>query len=35
MVELVGVQLAAIALAHLKGIDPRRPRRLSRSIVLK
>jgi fructoselysine-6-P-deglycase FrlB-like protein len=35
MAELVRAQLAAIALAHLKGIDPRRPRRLSRSIVLK
>jgi fructoselysine-6-P-deglycase FrlB-like protein len=35
MVELVRAQLAAIALAHLKGIDPRHPRRLSRSIVLK
>jgi fructoselysine-6-P-deglycase FrlB-like protein len=35
MVELVRVQLAAIALARLKGIDPRRPRRLSRSIVLR
>jgi fructoselysine-6-P-deglycase FrlB-like protein len=34
MVELVRAQLAAIALAHLKGIDPRRPRRLARSIVL-
>ncbi len=34
MVELVRAQLAAISLAHLKGIDPRRPRRLSRSIVL-
>jgi fructoselysine-6-P-deglycase FrlB-like protein len=35
MVELVRAQLAAIALAHAKGIDPSRPRRLSRSIVLK
>ena len=35
MVELVRAQLAAIALAHVKGIDPSRPRRLSRSIVLK
>jgi fructoselysine-6-P-deglycase FrlB-like protein len=35
MVELVRAQLAAIALAHIKGIDPSRPRGLSRSIVLK
>jgi len=35
MVELVGAQLAAISLARVKGIDPSRPRRLSRSIVLK
>jgi len=35
MVELVRAQLAAIALAEVKGIDPSRPRRLSRSIVLK
>jgi len=35
MVELVRAQLAAIALGHVKGIDPSRPRRLSRSIVLK
>ncbi|MGD0808203.1 MAG: SIS domain-containing protein [Acidimicrobiales bacterium] len=34
MVELVGAQLAAIALAGMKGIDPSRPRGLSRSIVL-
>jgi hypothetical protein len=35
MVELVRAQRAAITLAHLKGIDPSQPRRLSRSIVLK
>ena len=35
MVELVRAQLAAIVLADFKGIDPSRPRRLSRSIVLK
>ena len=35
MAELVRAQRAAVALAHLKGIDPTRPRHLSRSIVLK
>jgi fructoselysine-6-P-deglycase FrlB-like protein len=35
MVELVRAQRAAIALAGVKGIDPSRPRGLSRSIVLK
>jgi fructoselysine-6-P-deglycase FrlB-like protein len=34
MAELVRAQRAAIALAQLKGIDPSRPRRLARSIVL-
>jgi len=35
MVELVRAQRAAIALAQIRGTDPSRPRRLSRSIVLK
>jgi fructoselysine-6-P-deglycase FrlB-like protein len=34
MAELVRAQRAAIAIAGTKGIDPSRPRRLSRSIVL-
>jgi fructoselysine-6-P-deglycase FrlB-like protein len=35
LAELVRAQRAAIALAHVKGIDPSQPRRLARSIVLK
>lgn len=34
MVELVRAQRAAIALAEAKGLDPSRPRRLSRSVML-
>lgn len=34
MVELVRVQRAAVALAELKGLDPDRPRHLSRSVIL-
>jgi fructoselysine-6-P-deglycase FrlB-like protein len=34
MAELVVVQRAAVALAHARGLDPDRPRHLSRSVVL-
>jgi fructoselysine-6-P-deglycase FrlB-like protein len=34
MAELVGVQLAAVALATARGLDPDHPRHLSRSVVL-
>jgi len=34
MAELVLVQRAAVALAHARGVDPDRPRHLSRSVVL-
>lgn len=34
MAELVVVQRAAVELAHARGLDPNRPRHLSRSVVL-
>ncbi len=34
MAELIGVQRTAVALAELKGLDPDRPRHLTRSVVL-
>jgi fructoselysine-6-P-deglycase FrlB-like protein len=34
MVELVGIQRTAVALAHARGLDPDHPRNLSRSVVL-
>ncbi len=34
LAELIGVQRTAVALAGLKGLDPDRPRHLSRSVVL-
>ena len=34
MAELVMIQRAAVALAEMRGLDPDRPRNLSRSVVL-
>jgi glucosamine 6-phosphate synthetase-like amidotransferase/phosphosugar isomerase protein len=34
MTELVKVQRLAVALATAKGLDPDRPRNLSRSVIL-
>ncbi|MGH2636587.1 MAG: sugar isomerase, partial [Actinomycetota bacterium] len=34
MAELVGIQRLAVALAEAKGLDPDRPRHLTRSVVL-
>jgi glucosamine 6-phosphate synthetase-like amidotransferase/phosphosugar isomerase protein len=34
MVELLRVQRTAVKLAVLKGLDPDRPRHLSRSVIL-
>ena len=34
MAELVAVQRAAVALANARGLDPDRPRHLTRSVVL-
>ena len=34
MAALVGIQRAAVALAQARGLDPDRPRHLTRSVVL-